>query len=240
MAGPKPDDDADEKGGLMRRLPILIGLLVVLGVGYLIYSQLTATTGQKVEAPPPAVVNMLPPPPPPPPPPPKPEPKPPDPSEKPNPVPNPEPKPAAAPQAAAPVSINGPAQAGADSYGLASGSGGGIGGNGSCLGSNCGGGGGGGGGGGMSETFYGRYLNSVLQERLQHDERVNRQVFTADFAITMSPGGRITEVTLLKSSGRADRDQVLRNILLGAVDLDPPPAGMRWPRKMTVHGKRSL
>ena len=225
----------------MRRLPLIIGALVLLGVAWLIYSQMSATTGVKVEAPPPAVVNMLPPPPPPPPPPPKPEPKPPEPQDKPNPVPNPDPKPAAAPNSPAPVSINGPAQAGSDSFGLQSGSGGGIGGSGTCAGTNCGSGNGTGGGGtAMSEVFYRRYLSAVLQEKIQRDDRINRLVFSADFAITISPTGRVTAVSLLKSSGRTDRDQILRTDLLSAADLDPPPAGVKFPQRVTVRGKRSL
>ncbi len=226
---------------MLRRWPLLVGVVVVVAIVWFIYSQMSVTTGVKVEAPPPAVISMLPPPPPPPPPPPKPEPKPPDPSEKPNPVPNPEPKPASAPAAPAAMSINGPAQAGADSFGMQSGNGGGMGGSGTCLGTNCGGTGAGGGGGtSMSDVFYGRYLSAVLQEKVQRDDRVNRQVFSADFAITMSSAGRVTVVTLLKTSGRPDRDQALRAILLSAADLDPPPAGMRFPRKVTVRGKRSL
>lgn len=92
----------------------------------------------------------------------------------------------------------------------------------------------------MSEVFYRRYLSAILQEKVQRDDRINRLVFTADFAITISPGGRVTAVALLKSSGRADRDQELRAVLLSAVDLDPPPAGVRFPQKITVRGKRSL
>ena len=92
----------------------------------------------------------------------------------------------------------------------------------------------------MSEVFYRRYLSAVLQEKVARDDHVNRLVFAADFAITISPGGRITSAELLKSSGHGDRDQELRSLLLAVGSLDPPPAGVRFPQRITVRGKRSL
>jgi TonB family protein len=92
----------------------------------------------------------------------------------------------------------------------------------------------------MSEVFYRRYLSAILQERVQRDDRINRLIFAADFAVTISPSGHITEASLLKSSGHADRDQELRTILLGVSDLDPPPSGVRFPQKITVRGRRSI
>ena len=112
---------------------------------------------------------------------------------------------------------------------------GGGGGNGTCTGTNCGGG-----GGGMGEVFYRRYVSAVLQEKVQRDDRVNRLVFSADFAITISPSGRITQVSVLKSSGRDDRDAALRAILLAISNLDPPPAVVKFPQRITVRGRRSL
>lgn len=231
--------DFDEEPGSRRWLPIAIGGALLLGVLWFLYQQIAATHGVKVEAPPPAVVQMLPPPPPPPPPPPTPQNKPPEPQDKPAPVPQSEaPKPVAAP-APAPISINGPAQAGSDAFGLQSGNGNGATGNGTgtCLGANCGGGGG---GGGMSDVFYRRYLSAVLQEKVQRDDRINRLVFSSDFAITVSPTGRITQVTLLKSSGREDRDQAIRAVLLAVTNLDAPPGAVRFPQRITVRGRRSL
>ena len=230
----QPSFDDGEKSGVMRWLPYVIGGVVLIVAIVFLYQMLTSATGVKVEAPPASVINMLPPPPPPPPPPP--QPKPPEPVDKPNPVPNPEPKPVAAP-APAPVSINGPAQSGSDAFGLQSGNGGGTGGGGAtgtCTGANCGG------GGGMGEVFYRRYLNAVLQERVQRDDRVNRQVFLAEVAITISPAGRVTAVSILKSSGRQDRDQIIRSILLAVTNLDPPSLSIKFPQRTVVRGRRSL
>ena len=148
-------------------------------------------------------------------------------------MPNVEPPKAAAAPAA--VSINGPAQAGSDAFGLQAGNGGGLGGSGGCVGPNCGGG-----GNGMSEVFYRRYLSAVLQEKVQRDDRVNRLVFSADFAITISPSGRVTSVSVIKTSGREDRDASLKAILLAISNLDPPPSAVRFPQRITVRGRRSL
>ena len=230
MAKPDHTPDPDEAGGMLRWLALAIGGLLLLVAGWYVYSQMTATTGVKVEAPPPAVVAMVPPPPPPPPPPPQPHP--PEPQDKPNPVPNPvEQK-----SAPAPVSINGPAQAGSDAFGLQSGNGGGMGtGAGTCTGSFCGGGPS---GPPMSEQFYNRYIDGLLTERLAADRRLNRLAFTLDVGVTISPSGRVTQVTILKSSGSSDRDKLVREILLAISDLDSPPAGMRFPQRYRVKGKR--
>lgn len=237
--------EASRKSGwraLQRALPWIAGALLVLLLAYFIYTQLTGARGVKVEAPPAIAIEMLPPPPPPPPPP-EPEPEPPEPTEQPDPVPSPEP-PTPTPQqapAAAPMTIAGPPQAGSDSYGLAAGSGGGIGSPGSrgtCLGINCGVGTGG--GGGMSDAVYSRYLSSVLQERVQRDEKANRQVFSADFAITVTAAGRLSGIRLVRSSGKDDRDAVLRDILERVGGLRAPPQSMRFPQRITVRGRRAL
>ncbi len=92
----------------------------------------------------------------------------------------------------------------------------------------------------MSEVFYRRYLSAILQEKVQRDDRINRLVFSADFAVTISPGGRVTSVSILKSSGRDDRDASIRSILLAISNLDPPPSAVRFPQRVTVRGRRSL
>lgn len=231
----RPPQPEPEEGGVKQWLPLVVGGVLLVAVLWYVVTQLTATSGVKVEAPPPQAVEMLPPPPPPPPPPPTP--RPPEPQAKPDPAPVPQnepPKPAAAP-----VTINGPAQAGSDAFGLQSGTGGGNGapsGAGNCVGLNCGGGG----SGSMGEIFYRRYLSAVLQERISRDNRLNRLVFAADFAITISPGGRITAASLLKSSGSSDRDSALRSVLMAVSNLDPPPSGVRFPQRITVRGKRAI
>lgn len=217
----------------------LAAVLVVLAIclAYYVYRQMTSVRGVTVEAPSPTAIDMLPPPPPPPPPPPQLEKPPPEPTNQPSPAPSPEP--AKAPDAPAPMTINGPSQAGADSFGLQSGSGAGSGapgGSGTCL-VNCGGGIP---GGALGSAFYTRYLTGALQEKVQADNRVNRLVFTADFLITITPQGRVTQAVLARSSGRDDRDAALKAILEAISGLDPPPGSIRFPQKITVRGRRSL
>nr|WP_255630149.1 TonB family protein [Novosphingobium sp. FKTRR1] len=92
----------------------------------------------------------------------------------------------------------------------------------------------------MGEVFYRRYLSAVLQERIQRNDKLNRLSFTGDFAITISPGGRVTQVSVLKSTGRDDRDEQLKAALLAVANLDPPPAGVRFPQRVSVRGKRPI
>ncbi len=238
MATEAEYDDGTPRG-MRRWLPLAIAAVLLAVAGWWLYSQVTGVRGVKVDAPPPTVVDMLPPPPPPPPPPPEPQEKPPEPTEAPDPVPNPEPAPQK-PDAPAPMTIAGEAQAGADSFGLSAGSGGGMGApsaQGTCIGPNCGGGGGG--GGGLSDGFYRRYLSGVLQQRVQGNDRINRLVFSADFAITIA-AGRVTQAQLLRSTGDKERDRLLEQILEGVSGLDAPPASVRFPQRVTVRGRRAI
>jgi len=222
-----------------RAFTILLGVagaLLLIGIAYFIYLQFNGVVAVKVKEDQPVAITPLTPPPPPPPPP-KPMEKPPEPTETPKPEPTPsapEPK----PDSPAPLTQNAEAQSGTDAFGIAAGSGQGTGapgGTGTCIGPNCGTGG----GGGIGDGLYRRYLSGVLQRKVQGDERVNRDVFTADFSISIS-NGRVTSVELLRSSGNGRRDGLLRDILTSTAGLDPPPAGMKFPQRVTVRGRKAI
>ncbi|MBP6030483.1 MAG: hypothetical protein KA533_03540 [Sphingobium sp.] len=211
---------------------IVVGSLLALWLMWYLYSALTGVHSVAVKNETPVISPLLPPPPPPPPPPPKAEEKPPEPS--PDKVTStPEPK----PQAPAPMQMNAEAQAGA-AGGIAAGSGGGIGSpssTGTCVGPNCGIG-----KGGITDGFYARALSSALQARVQRDSKLSRMVFSADFAIWVSSSGAVTRAELVSSSGDSKRDAMLKTLIEGASGLDAPPASFKFPRRITVKGRRSL
>lgn len=212
---------------------IVIGALLALWLLWYLYSAFTGVHSVTVKNEQPVISPLLPPPPPPPPPPPKPQEKPPEPMDKPTPAPSPEPK----PQAPAPMQMNAEAQAGATG-GIAAGSGGGIGApssTGTCVGPNCGVG-----NGGITDGFYARALSSALQARVQRDSKLSRMVFAADFAIWVNASGAVTRADLVKSSGDSKRDAMLKALIEGANGLDAPPASFKFPRRITVKGRRSL
>lgn len=210
----------------------VVALALLLWLGWFLYQSMTGVHGVAVKEQPPVISNLLPPPPPPPPPPPKPEEKPPEPTEKPTPSPAPSPTPDKA--APAPMQMNAEAQAGPGGIAAGSGTGSGApGGTGTCL-SNCGGP-----SGAFSDGFYTRYLSGALQQRVQRESKVNRSVFTADFAIWIS-GGRVTKAQLLQSSGDDRRDAILKSVIEEASGLDQPPASYKFPQRITVRGRKSL
>ncbi len=210
---------------------IVLGVALLAAAAYGLWLLSNQTIGKEKKAPPTTTALLLPPPPPPPPPPP--QEKPPEPTEttKPVPVETPTPTPQKADTPAA-VSIDSAATGAGDSYGLQGGGPGGMGGVGST-------GTGTGPAGGISDTFYGQNLRNALQQRIQDQDGVNRQVFSADFAIWVDPRGRVTKAELLRTSGDARRDQKLIAILEGADDLDAPPASIRFPARITVRGRKS-
>ena len=241
-----PDFQPDENGlnryriagvPLGRLLFFALAAALLLGIVWFIYSQLTARVGVPVEDKPPQTqVDLIPPPPPPPPE----EAPPPEPTDTPEPVPDPSPAPQA-PDQPAPMTIAGDAAAGASS-GLAAGSGGGggrPGGTGTCLVPPCGG------GGGpaaaprsvFNDGFYRRYLGSELQRRVQRNADLANENFEAVFNVTVA-GGRVTAASLVKSSGDSGRDAQIREALLAASGLTPPPAEMKFPQRVVVRSRR--
>lgn len=214
-----------------------VGALLVLGVLWFIYAQLTQPVTIKVkdERTITAAPDLLPPPPPPPPPPPEPVEKPPEPTEAPTPTPE-----AAAPKpdAPAPMTIAADAQAGADTYGLSAGSGqgsGAPGGSGTCIGTNCGTAR----GGGISDGLYRNSLKRAIQAAISGDSRVNKFVFTNNFEIVVTPGGRITQVKLRDGSGKANVDRTLTEILEG-LSVPPPPVKSQYPVVIQVRGRNQF
>lgn len=222
---------------LLRYALIAVALLLVLGIAWYIWQSASGVRAVQVEEQPPVISELLPPPPPPPPPPPKPQDTPPEPVDKPTPAPTPSPTPDK--PAPAPMQMNAEAQAGASS-GIAAGTGGGIGapgGTGTCVGTNCFGGGP---VGGISDGFYARNLSNALQRRVERDRQLSRMVFTADFAIWVSPAGAVTRADLVRSSGDSKRDAMLKTIIENASGLDAPPASFKFPRRITVKGQRAI
>uniref|UniRef100_UPI00286DDA4C TonB C-terminal domain-containing protein n=1 Tax=Sandarakinorhabdus sp. TaxID=1916663 RepID=UPI00286DDA4C len=148
------------------------------------------------------------------------------------PVEQPTPTPAKAAEAPAAVAIDAAPTGAGDAFGLQGGGAGGMGGVGST-------GTGTGAAGGVSDAFYGQNLRNALQERIQSQDSVNRQVFSADFAVWVDSIGKVAKAELLRSSGDAKRDQRLIAILLATNDLDAPPASIRFPARITVRGRKT-
>ncbi len=226
------EDDNDAPKGVRRFVPLIIGVVLLIAAAVAMYIVMNSTVGKAKKEPPTMTAVLLPPPPPPPPPPP--QEKPPEPVEttKPVPVETPTPTPQKADTPAA-VSIDAASEAGGDAFGLKGGGPGGMGGAGST------GTGAGPGGGGISDAFYGRYLSGALQERVENEKKISRQVFTADFNIWIDGSGRVTKAVLVRSSGEASRDAIVQALLEAVRGLDTPPASLRFPQKIAVRGRKS-
>jgi len=211
---------------------IVLGVVIAAALGYGIWTLATGTVGKERKEPPTTTALLLPPPPPPPPPPPREQPPEPVETTKPVPVETPTRTPAKAAEAPAAVSINAESTGAGDAFGLLGGGPGGMGGVGST-------GTGTGAAGGITDGFYGQNLRNALQQRIQEQDSVNRQVFSAEFSVWVDSRGRVTKAELLRSSGDAKRDQKLLAVLEATNDLDPPPTTIRFPARITVRGRKS-
>lgn len=229
----------EDRSPVRDTLPYAIGLLILAGLVWFVYTQITAVGGIRVDNERKSIVDIIPlPPPPPPPPPPEVKEKPPEPTEQPQPAPSND-QPKAAKPEAAPVQMNAPAQAGEGP--IASGSGQGRGSpssTGTCL-VNCGSAPS---GGGMTEGLYRQYLSSALEERVRGDDKLSRLVFSADLTLTVTPDGRVTGVRLLGARGRNDEESMrkLAALLSEVRGLNAPPSSMVFPQRVTVRGRRGI
>jgi periplasmic protein TonB len=226
-------DPDDEKKGFKRFVKPAIGVLVVVGIGLLVWHYANDTAGVKrVEAP--LVTTVIPVPPPPPPPPPKMKPPPEKQPEVQTPVAKPTaaPKPAEAPKpmdnAPKQMTMNAPAQAGTDNFAIAAGDGSGMAGSGT-------------GTGGFGNATYSQYLVYALQQAVERDKSVQETGEGLRFSVAVNlwlePSGRIVKVTIGKSTGDPKLDDAVVSALqvLGKLD-EPPPPSWQYPVRLNLQG----
>ncbi|WP_273490764.1 energy transducer TonB family protein [Roseateles chitosanitabidus] len=212
-----------------RTIGVALVALLAAGVWYLLSD--TAAKRREVAAPP---TLMLPPPPPPPPEPEKlpepdpikpevvpPEPTPVEPLEA--PVENAPPNPSQ--DLGDPVTIDGAAQAGTDGFGVSAGRGGGM---------------AGAGRGGLASGSYGRYVSSVLQQAVTRDARTRTLAYQdVRLLLWLDEQGRPTRVELARGCGNAATDEALLAVVRGMDGIgEKPPAGLSFPIRLTVTGRR--
>ena len=217
------DDETRGRALSWRRIAVFAVILAVIGAT--IWWFASQTGGQRREMPATPVVMLTPPPPPPPPPQQKP-PEPPKPVETPVPTPNTPAKPDVAPKQ---MTINGPPQAGTDSFGVQAGTGGGLSVGGDANGSSD----------PFGEGNYRRYLASMLQQAVQSDDKLSRMSFSTQVQIWVDASGKISKVTVVRSSGDTDVDNALIARLEAIHDLNQsPPPGLKFPALVALSGRR--
>ncbi|WP_317204046.1 TonB family protein [Janthinobacterium sp.] len=125
-----------------------------------------------------------------------------------------------------PVTIDGAAQAGGDAFGVQAGRGGGS--------------AGAGGGGGLGSASYARYMSTQLQQALARDPRT-RQLAFADIRLDvwLDADGRCSKAELVQGSGNAKADEAVLAMVREMARVDErPPAGFRFPLRVSMKGRR--
>ncbi len=212
---------------------IVLGIVLLAAAIYGIWTLSNDTVGKEKKAPPTTTALLLPPPPPPPPPPL--QEKPPEPEEmvKPVPVDVPTPTPEKPADAPAATTVDAAPTGAGDSFGLQGGGPGGMGGAGAT------GTGTGAAGGGISDRFYRGNLGKDLEDRVEQQGSLKRQLFSAEVDIWVDPRGRVTKVALVRGSGDARRDEKIIAAIETIKDLDPPPTSIVFPARVRVGGRKS-
>ncbi len=224
----------DPDRGWRRWVRRAILLLLLAGAAWLLWRFAADRAGVKrAQAPQVTTVIPVPPPPPPPPPqvkpPPKTQPTVQTPVTRPTPVPKPSETPKPSDNQPKQMTMNAPAQAGSDNFNIGVGDGGGMAGS--------------GGGGRFGNSTYRQYLAFLLQRTVEHDRQVQEAGGGARFAVELNlwlePDGRVTRVTVGKSTGEPKLDDALVNAVqsLGKLD-EPPPPGATYPVLVRLSGRR--
>jgi periplasmic protein TonB len=227
-----PGDPGGPRGGWRRWLRLALTVLLLIGAACLVWRLAGDRTAVKrAEAP--RVTTVIPVPPPPPPPQVKPPPKPQPVEQTPVARPMPTSKPAETPHPTdnqpKQMTMNAPAQAGSDNFNIGAGDGGGM------VGS--------GGGGRFGNTSYRQYLAWQLQQAVERDRGVQDAGGDARFSVElnlwMAPDGRITRVTIGRSTGDEKLDAAVVGAIesLGKLDEVPPPAA-NYPVLVKLNGRR--
>lgn len=231
-----PGDDPE--GGWRRWIKPVVLVVVLVGIGALIWHFANDKAAVK-RATAPEVTTVIPLPPPPPPPPPKPKQieKPEEQAKAPVERPTDAPKPAAPPKPAdsqpQQMTMNAPAQAGNDGFNISAGNGGGMGAPGS-----------GDGTGGFATATYGQYIGYVLQQAVEKDKRVQASGGTSRFDVKlnlwMEPSGAITKVSIVQSTGDTQLDDAIASAIetIGHID-SPPPAATTYPVLVRLQGRKA-
>ncbi len=96
--------------------------------------------------------------------------------------------------------------------------------------------GGGGGGGGASNNFslYAGLLQSQLQSALKRDEKARTGRYHVSVKVWLGPGGQVTRMELVSSSGDPAMDGILTRVISGLSLGEPPPAGMPQPVNLRI------
>ena len=228
-----PVNEEDEEDGFFQThgVTLVIGAVVLLGAGWLVFKQPAEPAAPARKAPEPQMVRLVLPPPPPPPPPPKVQQPPPrdekkveqTPTEK--PAEKPVEKPAEKPPEGLGTSIKG----GEGMAGLGSGRGNGM----------IGGTGSGAGGGGSMAKWYAGQVGQRIAEALRAHPKTRVANLRVDAQVWVDGTGRITRAALTSSTGDPALDEILQRQILPGVRLtESPPAGMRMPIPLRLTARR--
>jgi TonB family protein len=228
-----------QKHPWLRRLPLLIGMVLVIAVAVAIFYfrdlfQKAPSTKRTIQQ-----ITVVQPPPPPPPPP---EQKLPEPEVKEEKIEEPEPEPEQQPEPEAPeapeappgdqLGVDSDGGAGSDAFGLQGRKGGrslteGAGGHRI---------------GGSVIHWYGGQIKRTLEDELHSllaDTHARKNIYMVVLSIWITPEGRLARAELSSSSGKAEVDQTIRQALpkLRLEMSKPPPPGMPQPVKIRVHSR---
>jgi TonB family protein len=97
------------------------------------------------------------------------------------------------------------------------------------------GGTGSGSGSGNVAAWYGARVKNRIAETLKRNEKTRAARFRAEVKVWPDPSGRVQRVQMAGSTGNSDLDSALTGEILNGLQLEPPPAGVKMPIRLTLN-----
>ncbi|MEI6345568.1 MAG: TonB family protein, partial [Verrucomicrobiota bacterium] len=99
--------------------------------------------------------------------------------------------------------------------------------------------GGGGGGHGSKFGYYAGQVKNRILDVLRANKKTRSAVMDVQVRVWLDDTGRVTKVTLSKSTGNPMLDDALKSEVLSEISMsEPPPQGMPMPIVMHFSAKR--
>lgn len=95
------------------------------------------------------------------------------------------------------------------------------------------------GGGRINTAFYASQIQSQIQEALNRNDKLRAAEYRALVSLWLDAHGKVTKVELAGSTGDAELDRLLRDVLEETKKLRPPPEGVVQPVRLELVARRT-
>jgi TonB family protein len=90
-------------------------------------------------------------------------------------------------------------------------------------------------GNGSVAAWYGARVKNRIADTLKRNQKTRAAKFRAEVKLWPDASGRVEKVQMAGSTGNAELDAALTQEVLSGLQLEPPPAGVKMPIRLTLN-----